>query len=527
MPDEPDREPAEDSQTEDDSTTDEIVRALGKSGLVIFAGTFLEIGISFLAKLIVARSLLSFGYGEVAIGLTILTVLAIVTRLGLDNGVARIAPRYEGANRRDVYLTIYSSLAISTLLGSLVLLLLAENLAGFLGNPGLAPVFQVIAVGVPSIPLMRISIGVVRAEGQSAPKVIVQNLAHPITRIGFVAAVALTGASPIRIAMAYVASHWFAALLATGFALRASNILAISDRWAPRHREVLRFSLPLMLSASMAFVMGNTDNLMIQYFRNSGAVGIYDIAYTLGQTLTIALGAFSFLFLPNVSKLHAEEKWDEIHHLYQLVTKWIIFITLPGFLLFTVFPNAIIRNTFGPNYVDGAPVLVIIAMTYFVRAGVGPNSGLLEAVGETDYILKGNVIAAIGNVILNFFLIPTFGVIGAAAASFTSFTALNLIYSYRLWQISGLVPVNRHAVVPATVFGVCAGLFGLVARSLFDLAGNPSLLIGVGSFAGIGYALAILGFGGIESGDIMLVNSAEDRFGIDLEPVKSVARKLL
>lgn len=522
----PDRDATE-TAAEDGSRTDEIVRALGKSGIVIFAGTFLELGISFLAKLVVARSLVSFGYGEVAIGLTVLTVLAIVTRLGLDNGVARIAPRYEGTNRRDVYLTIYSLIAVSTLIGSLGLFLLAGPLAAFLGNPGLVPVFRIIAVGVPSVPLMRISIGVVRAEGRSAPKVIVQNLAHPITRIGFVVAVALTGASPARIAMAYVASHWFAALAAIGFALRVSTIGKVPFRWTPRYREVLRFSLPLMLSASMAFLIGNTDNLMIQYFRNSGAVGIYDIAYTLGETLTIALGAFGFLFLPNASELHAEEKWDEIHHLYQLVTKWIVFITLPGFLLFTIFPNAIIRNTFGPNYVDGAPVLVIIAATYFIRAGVGPNTGLLQAIGETDFILKGNVIAAIVNIVLNLFFIPIWGVIGAAVASFSSFTALNAFYSYHLWRESGQVPMNRHAIVPGASFAVGAGTLGLLAKSVFNLTANPELLVGLSLIAGAGYVVAILGLGGIEPGDVMLINSAEARFGIDLEPVKSIARKLL
>lgn len=527
MSDESSGDKGEDSQTQDGSKTDEIVRTLGKSGLVIFVGTFLEMGISFLAKLIVARSLLSFGYGEVAIGLTVLTVLAIFTRLGLDSGVARIAPRYEGTDRRDIYLTIYSLIALSTLAGATGLLLLATPLAEFFGNPEIAPVFRVIAVGIPSIPLMRISIGVVRAEGKSAPKVVVQNLAHPITRIGFVAAVALTGATPTRIAIAYVASHWFAALLATGFALRASNIFHISGRWNPRFREVLRFSLPLMLSASMAFVMGNTDNLMIQYFYNSRDVGIYDIAYTLGQTLTIALGAFGFLFLPNVSKLHAEERWDEIHHLYQLVTKWIIFITLPGFLLLAVFPNALLQNTFGAGYTDGAQVLVIIAMAYFVRAGMGPNSGLLEAVGETDYILRGNVVAAVANVILNFLLLPIFGIIGAAVASFTSYTALNLLYSYRLWRISGLVPMNKHAIAPAAVFAVGGGLAGMLIKNMVDLTANPVLLVGIALVAGVCYVITILGLGGIESGDVMLVNSAEDRFGIDLEPIKAIARKLL
>lgn len=512
----------------DDATrSNDIVRTLGKSGILLFAGTFLELGISFLAKLIVARSLLSFGYGEVAVGLTILTVLVILTRLGVDTGVARIAPRYDGKERADVYLTGYVTIILSTLVGSIVLFFGAGPLATFLGNPGLTPVLRVIAIGIPSLPIMKVSIGIIRAENRSGPKVVVQNLAHPITRIGFVAAVALTGASPTRIAAAYVGSHWFASLLAVGFVYRTKSVSLLSHSWTPRFRELLGYSFPLMLSASMAFIIGNTDNLMIQYFLNSGEVGIYDIAYTLGETLTIALGAFGFLYLPNASKLHAEQDWEEIHYLYQLVTKWVIFITLPGFLVLALFPDTVIRYTFGEEYVAGAPILILIALTYFIRAAVGPNSGTLEAIGETRFILKGNIIAGVANILLNLLLIPGLGVIGAAIASFVSFTTLNGVYSYRLWQVSGLRPVTRNAVVPATVFGLVTVMVVGLARTSIDLTARPLLLAGLACSAAIFYAVTILSLGGVESGDIMLLNSMEDRFDIDLEPIKSVARRLL
>lgn len=527
MPNDSEQSSTSEKKSTSASSTDDIIRSVGKSGLVLFVGTFLELGVSFVAKLVVARSLISFSYGEVAVGLTVLTTFVIVTRLGLNTGVARIAPRYEGNERKNVYLSAYLLILISTVIGGTLLYFGSGYLASFLGNEGLAPVFRIIALGIPSLPIMRVSIGIIRAEGQSGPKVIVQNITHPITRIGFVVAVALTGASPSRIVLAYIASHWSAALLALGFALRATNLSHLSKGWSLKANELLRFSLPLMFSAGMVFLIGETDNLMIQYFLNSASVGSYDIAYTLGQTLTIALGAFGFLFLPNISQLHADENWESINLLYRLVTKWIIFITFPAFLMLILFPTAIIQHTFGSPYIDGATILVIIATTYFVRATAGPNQETLSAAGKTQFILKANTITGIVNIVLNVLFIPYYGLIGAAIASFVSFCFLNILYSYQLWQLSGLVPVTKRSITPIIASTILISIVYTYSKSLINPITNPLDLLWFGTVTGIVYGVCILTLGGIEPKDIMLVNNIEDQLGIDLEPLKSLARKLL
>lgn len=504
-----------------------LVRALGKSGIVIFLGTFFELGVSFFAKFLVARTFGTVNYGEVAVGLTTLTLLAILVRLGLHTGVARIGPQYEGDERKSVYLSAFVIQSGASLFAGTALFLLRRDLATILGNPNLAPVFGIIAFGIPAVPLMRISLGIVQAEERSGPKVIVQNIVHPLSRIGLIAVAIALDADPSEIALAYVTASWIAALLALGFALRASNFVRFSERVAWKHRELLAFSLPLMLSTGMAFIVGQTDNLMIEYFLETSAVGSYDIAYTIGQTLTVGVGAFGYLFLPQVSKLYAEDKWEQIDHLYKLVTKWIVFITLPGFLVLALFPSVVLRYTFGPEYLAGAPVLALISTTYFARAVVGPNKGLLSAVGDTRYILYANVVGVIVNVLLNVVLIPNLGIRGAAVASLLSFTSIMVLYNVRLWREYDAVPVSRRTLAPAVGFSSVAVVGVLLAR--FTIApADEGVVLGAAVLAGsVLYPICIVGLGGLESDDVMLVNSAEDRFGVDLEPVKRIARRLM
>lgn len=524
-----DRESECDPTNSDDSesrNTDDIVRALGKSGLVVFIGTFLELGISLIAKVIVAQQLVPASYGEVTIGLTILLVTSIVSQLGFDTGIPRNVPRYEGADRRGVLVSAFQlNLLVSLTIAGFVFTA-AGLVADLLGNQALAPVLRVIAFGIPAMPLMRLAISGTQSVGLSLPKVLVQNFLHPITRIVILSAVVLLGATPITVAGAYVATNWIGAAAALYFLVRHTSILNTDLGWTPKHREMLVFSLPLMATTGLTFILGNTDTLMIQYFRGSADVGIYDIGYTIAQTLTFGLASLSYLFLPNISELHAANKWSQISHLYKLVTKWIVFVTIPPFLLISYFPSVLISHTFGTEYAAGAPYLIILGGSYFLMAVTGPNQRALSAFGDTRSILFINTFAAVLNVTLNYALLTTIGTLGAAVASAVSLVFVHVLYGYYLYTTYGISPFSWALAKPSGTFLVVTTTIYAVVRLT---VGRPSLLgiVALVVLAGIVYAATILTFGGVQEDDVMLVRSAEQSLGVDLEPIKRVARRFM
>lgn len=513
------------SNTPGDTDTDSIVRSLGKSGAVILLGTFVELGAALVAKLLIARELTAVSYGEVTVGLTILTVTAIISRLGFETGIPRNAPRYDGAERRGVFVSALQLNVIVCSILSVGLFLAAGQVAEFLNNQQLRPVLRVIAVGVPAIPLMRVSLGGIQAVGRSVPKVIVQNLTHPLTRIGFVSVAVVVGANPVLIAGAYVLSNWIAAIAALYFLFRYTPIFDRSIDWTPKYREMLVFSLPLMATTGLSFILGNTDTLMLQYFLGSEAVGLYDIGYTIAQMLTVGVGALSYLFLPNISSLQSDGEIAEITHLYKLVTKWIGFITIPPYLVVIFFPEVII-SVFGDEFVSGAPYLVILASAYFVNAITGPNKEILASSGDTKFILYVNVFAAALNLILNLLLILSIGTIGAAIASGISLIAIHLIYCIRIYQSYGVSPYSRSAIRPVLpLLGLSA--IGYIIRQNIQLELSIFRVVVLSVLIGAIYSTVILSFGGLQEDDVMLVRSAEQSLGVDLEPIKKIARKLM
>jgi len=79
------------------------------------------------------------------------------------------------------------------------------------------------------------------------------------------------------------------------------------------------------------------------------------------------------------------------------------------FLVVVLFPEMVIRVTFGAEYDQRALALSVLAVGFFTHAVVGPNGNTLTSVGRTRLIMYDNVAVAVTNVTLNLLLIPGTG----------------------------------------------------------------------------------------------------------------------
>ncbi|MFC7175740.1 hypothetical protein [Halosegnis marinus] len=102
---------------------------------------------------------------------------------------------------------------------------------------------------------------------------------------------------------------------------------------------------------------------------------------------------------------------------------------------------------------------------------------------------------------------------------------MNLVLSGQLYREVGIVPVTNAMIRPG-VAGVATFLMVYFVAGWLA-APEPATLVAAFLVFALLYAISILRFGGIESEEVMLVNSIEERFGIDLEPIKRIGRRLM
>lgn len=505
---------------------DSSIRALMTGGGVVLLGLVVELGISFLGKLVVARVLGPVDYGYVFIGITILTAVSTLTLVGLDTGIGRYLPRYDDAGHRRGVLTSAFQVAVPLTVGSAVVLVaLAPWVAGTVfNNPAATPFIRIFALMVPFAALMKLAIGSVQGMQASVPKVYIQNLSLPITRFGGIVFVLVLGFGAIGVAWAYAFSYVIAALLSAYYLWTKTPLF---ERVSPigMRRELLAFSAPLTVTKTMRLVLSRIDVFMLGYFTATEIIGIYGVIYPIAQLLTSALAAFGFVFMPLLSEAHAEGATDDMYRFYQISTKWMFMVTLPVFLVVAFFPTITIRYTFGPEYVSGAFALTILATGFFMHVVAGPNAYTLTTLGRTRLIMYDNLLAAAANVALNLLLIPRYGLVGAAVATAVAYILLNVLYASQLYRETGIQPLSPALVRP----GVAAvAVFGLVfvLKRLFLPTTLPVLFLLFSTFVVL-YGVVVLRFGGIEEEEVMLVNSFEERFDIDLSPIKDAAHRLM
>lgn len=495
-------------------------------GGLLFFGLVVELGVSFLAKAVIARVLGPVNYGAVSLGVTMLGFLSTITLLGLHSGIGRYLPRFEDENdRRGVLVSAFQIALPIAIVTGLLVAALANPIATYLfKDPAVTPYIRIFGLAIPFAAVTKLSIGTIQGIQQATPRVIVQNVTPPVTRFAAVAIAVVLGAGALGIAFAY-AFAWVAAG-AVGLYFVITRTSFLSDvRPTRMHGELLTFSAPLVVSAVMVFVLTDLDTFMLGYFASTGAVGVYNVVYPIAQLLTMALSSFAFLFMPIISELHAEGSNDEMHRIYQVVTKWIFMVTLPIFLVVALFPDMTITVTFGSEYMEGGTALTLLAVAYFSHAIAGPNANTLTSIGRTRIIMWDNLGVGILNFVLNLLLIPPYGYLGAGAATAISYLVLNLLYSTQLYRETGIHPFSSGLVRPGIAAAILVAVVHWVTRMFFPIT-VPVLIVMFSIFMVL-YGLVILRFGGIEDEEIMLVLSFEDRFDIDLGPLKDIAKFLM
>lgn len=505
--------------------TDSTFRKLFKGGVFVLVGLVFELGLSFFAKLLMARVLPKVDYGFVSVGVTVLNVAVAFSLLGIHAGVGRYLPRSEDVNyRKGVILSGLQIVFPAVILTSLFSYISANELAALVFNdPGVAPVIQTFALAIPFFAAVKFAVGTMQGAKTTAPKVVIQNLVVPGSRFLFVFGALYFGLSSLGVSYAYVGSYALGALVGGMYLVRKTTILEGGTATQMR-RELVIFSAPLFAMKALGLVFSDLDTFMIGYFATATDIADYHVVYPISQLLTTFIGAFSFLFLPILSELHSESRGPEMARVYQVVTKWVFISTFPLFLVITFFPDWVIQWTFGARYTPASFALSILSVGFFIHAVAGLNVGALTSIGKTRVIMYDNLVVAVINFGLNLLLIPRFGIFGAAVATAIAYTSLNILYSVQLYLETGIQPLSSGLLRPAIVSGL---LFAMVYVLIKTIIPNTLLMMVLilGLFF-IVYTGTVVRYGGIEEEEIMIVGSIEDRFGIDLGFLRRVANQI-
>jgi|ERR1035437_1207637 O-antigen/teichoic acid export membrane protein len=146
-------------------------------------------------------------------------------------------------------------------------------------------------------------------------------------------------------------------------------------------------------------------------------------------------------------------------------------LTFPIFALLFLYPEFILTKLYGVQYASGAIALRILSLEFVTNSYLGFRYHTIVASGDSKFLMKCSAASAGINILLNFILVPPFGMIGAAIASAVSFTSIEILMGIRLWKkqnIHPFTPLYRKLTF------ICASIivFVLIVKDLLLLSGT-------------------------------------------------------
>ena len=184
--------------------------------------------------------------------------------------------------------------------------------------------------------------------------------------------------------------------------------------------SLLRDSWPLILSGIVISIYMKIDQVMIKEMLGSEAVGQYAAAVRLSEAwyfIPIVITSSLFPAIINAKKVSEELYYARLQKLYDLMVWMAIAIALP----MTFLSDWVVELLYGGQYNEAGGVLMIhIWAGVFVFLLVSSGRWFIIE-NLTRLALLRNLIGAIINIILNYFFIKLFGIVGAAYSTLISY----------------------------------------------------------------------------------------------------------
>ena len=476
--------------TNEDVTDDRtgLAGVVSSASLVLF-GSLLGSSSKLIERVIIARLLPPDSYGQVSIGIAVMSLGLTLGIAGFDQGIPRFMSRFEDSrDKRGTWLT---GLALSGIVTLVVTTLLLARIGWVIDTlfDGTAP-RRLVALFILAIPMLvgqALGVGAIRGFENTIYRTYSRDLLYNGLRLALLVVMLLAGVGIFAAGYAYVIAG------AAGFLtihLFLNRLMRLRGEFKPHARKLLWFSLPLLFSAAVTRLLSQIDTVMLGYFLDSARVGVYDAAYPLALGLGVVFSSFGFIYLPLTSRFDATGRRGELNRVHKLTAKWTVLVGFPIFLTFAAFPMDVIVAVFGESYrkPGAGATLAFLSAGFFVSGMAGYCQNALSGLGYTRSILAVNVIAALANIALNLVLIPTYGIVGAAAASAVSFATLNWVAFGFLYRVARISPFSRYTVkmflvLPLALFPPALALSSVVTLSLFTiplftiLAGLASIVL--------------------------------------------------
>lgn len=404
------------------SASDDRAR-LQRDALIAFSVRGLSAGILYLSQIVLARWMGGTEYGIYVFVWTWVLVLGGLANLGLPTAMIRLVPEYHETGRLGLLRGLLrwgrlTACAFSTAVALAALALLAA-FAPLIAQPYVWPLFLAVAC-LPMVTLSDVQDGIGRGGGWMAVALLPPYVLRPaIVLVGMTVAHGLGWPMSAQTAVgAAVVATWAATIIQCALVhVRVRREIPPGAR--ERRPDLwLGTSLPLLAITGAELLIQNSDLLVVGRYLPPEQGAIY---FAAAKTMSLVLFvhyAVGSAMAKRFSSLNARGDKGALRAFARDAVHWTFWPSLVGAVLIVLLGKPLLW-LFGPRFVDGYPVMLVLVLGFLGRAAMGPSEFLLNMLGEQKACAAVILSMAVLNIGLLLAWVPAFGIVGAAMSTAT------------------------------------------------------------------------------------------------------------
>lgn len=200
----------------------------------------------------------------------------------------------------------------------------------------------------------------------------------------------------------------------------------LSFSFPPKKAFILKYSALILIAGSVAMVLLDLDKVMIERFLPIEMVAVYGIAVYISSVIAVPSRAMHQITYPMTATLLNTRDKKGLLELYEKSSLNLLIISGLIFLLIVTNISQLYR-LIPEEYQISFSIVILISCVKLYDSLLGNNNSILFNSDYYRLVLGIGVFLAILAFVLNIVLIPEFGLLGAALATFLAFACYNTV----------------------------------------------------------------------------------------------------
>lgn len=254
------------------------------------------------------------------------------------------------------------------------------------------------------------------------------------------------------------------------FFVKSCSIKVIKSNWAFIKETMifsLKFQSPLVLHSLSYLILAQMDRIMIGALDSKTNAAIYSVAYSVAVIVSIFQSALRDSFSPYRLKSLEKRSYGNI----KKSTSGIVFIVFLVILIFLLIIPEGYKILFPEEYQSGIKLIPPITTSMFFMALYGIFVDVEEFFCKTKYVAIASSVAAVMNIILNYFGMLFFGYEICAYTTLVTYMVmafLHFLFTNRILRENKIKTSSLFDLRVIVLFSIISFLLGVLCDNIYS-----------------------------------------------------------